>query len=238
MLPKIVAVIGPTASGKTALGVRLAQRFNGEIVSADAKQLFRRMDIGTAKETDLPVPQHLIDLKEPGERVAVGEYQALAYAVIDRLLAADRLPILVGGSGLYVEAVTEGYVFISHGKSSKRRPRYQALKLGIAIEREVLKARAAERLRQRVEAGLIEEVRRLLEEGVDPQWLWRCGIEYRYFSGYLRGLYTLEEAIQRTETATNQFIKRQYTWWRRHGDVHWVESISEAEGLVADFLRT
>jgi tRNA dimethylallyltransferase len=232
MLPKIVAVIGPTASGKTDLGAYLARRFGGEIVSADAKQVYRGMDIGTAKETGLDVPQHLLDLLDPGEKVTVGWYQERAYEAIDRLLAEGKLPILVGGSGLYAESVLKGYLF--GGKGSQ--PRYESLKLGIALEREALKERATLRLRARIDAGLVDEVRGLLERGVDPEWLWNCGIEYRYFSGYLRGLFTLEEATQKAATATCQFIKRQYTWWRRHDDVRWVETPEEAEALAGEFL--
>jgi len=235
MLPKIVAVIGPTASGKTDLGAFLCRRFGGEIVSADAKQVYRGMDIGTAKEVGLDVPQHLIDVLDPGEKVTVGWYQARAYETIDRLLAEGKLPVLVGGSGLYAESVLKGYLFGGSGEK-KSQPRYQSLKVGIDISREELKRRALERVEKRAQAGLIEEVQGLLDRGVDPEWLWDCGIEYRYFSGYLRGLFTLEEAKQKTATATYQFIKRQYTWWRRHDDILWVKTPEEAGEAVRSFL--
>ena len=233
-LPKLIAVIGPTASGKTALGVFLAQTFNGEIVSADAKQVYRGMDVGTAKEKNLPVPQHLIDVRDPGEKITVGDYQSLAYQAIDQVLEQGKLPVLVGGSGLYAESITAGYLFGGPG-TKESEPRYRVLKLGIAIEREELKRRAAQRLRDRSQA-IVQEVRGLLDAGVDPIWLESCGIEYRYFGRYAQGEISLDEAIRLATTAIFQFIKRQYTWWRRHGDVLWVDGQSEAERAVRDFL--
>lgn len=236
-LPKVVAVIGPTASGKTALGIFLCQRFGGEIISADAKQVYKGMDIGTAKEVDAPVPQHLIDIKDPGETITVAEYQQLAYGAIDDLLERGKLPVLVGGSGLYAESVLRGYQFAEKGKSDKHYPRYESLLLGIEIGREALKQRAKERLLERVNQGLVEEVAGLLGAGVSPEWLWRCGIEYRYMSLHVLGKLSLDEAITKTITATNQFIKRQYTWWRRHETVKWISSHQEAERLVEAFLN-
>jgi tRNA dimethylallyltransferase len=235
-VPKIVAVVGPTASGKTDLGCRLCQRFGGEIVSVDAKQVYRGMDIGTAKEPDLPVAQHLLDIRDPGQKITVGEFQAEAYAVIDRLLAGGTLPVLVGGSGLYAEAVMRGYVFGGPG-GREAHPRYQVLALGISVDRDALKTRAASRLETRLQNGLIAEVQGLLDAGVDPDWLYACGIEYRYFSQFLLGNSTREEAIQKTLIATNQFIKRQYTWWRRNGEVVWVADYVQAEAAVTSFLR-
>lgn len=234
-LPKIIAVIGPTASGKTALGERIAIRFSGEIISADAKQVYRRMDIGTAKEKELAVAQHLIDIREPEQVITVGQYQSLAYGTIDALLENKVLPVLVGGSGLYAESVLEGYVFTGPGKRDKK-PRYQSLKMGIAVDRDELKARVYQRIKDRAKSGLPEEVAALLAEGVSPEWLEACGLEYRYFSRYVRGHISLEETIGLTAIATNQFIKRQYTWWRRHEDIIWVHNYAQAEALVAEFI--
>lgn len=229
----LVAVVGPTASGKTALGEALAKKFHGEIVSADAKQVYRGMDIGTAKALELSVPQHLIDIKNPGEKITVAEYQQLAYEAIDTMHAEGKQPFLVGGSMLYIQAVLEGYAF---GKEN--RPRYRALTLGIAWEREALQARAKERLQERFDAGLLEEVEQLLKQGVDVDWLIRCGIEYRYCTLYLQGELSLEDAKRRIEIATNQYIKRQYTWWRHHGNVRWIAGEDEAVALVEAFLQS
>lgn len=236
-LPKLVAVIGPTASGKTSLGEYLAERFGGEVVSVDAKQVYRGMDLGTAKEKQLKVCQHLIDIKDPGESITVAEYQQLAYACIDELLAKGKLPVLVGGSMLYAEAVLNGYVFKGGEKSSEQVKRYHSLKLGISWERSQLKTWAGERLKQRIEAGLLDEIRELLERGVTREWLLSCGMEYRYLTLQVLGELSPEEAFAKTRQSINQYIKRQYTWWRRHPDVVWVSGTEEAQHLVEQFLK-
>lgn len=235
-LPKIIAIIGPTASGKTELGVKLAQAFNGEIVSCDAKQVYVGMDIGTAKEKNLPVPQHLIDIKQPGERVTVAEYQILAYQKIDDILSRAKLPIMVGGSMLYAESVINGYEFSDAGKSGRQVPRYEVLKIGIDIPRAILKLKIKNRVEDWAENGLIEEIQTLLDKGVSPAWLDHCGLEYKYFTEYIHGKKNLEEAKEKTTTANNQYVKRQYTWWRRHEDVHWVKDRDEAEALLREWL--
>jgi len=236
MLP-LVAVVGPTASGKTALATALCQQFGGEIVSADAKQVYKGMDIGTAKELDLLVRQHLLDFKQPGERMTVSEYQAKAYECIDALHAQHILPVLTGGSGLYAEAVTRGYLFAGPGEK-QAQPRYAVLELAITWDREVLRERVAARTKLWLEQGLLEEIARLREQGVADSWLEACGMEYRYFLRHLRGELSLKEAERLTNTAINQFIKRQYTWWRRHPELHWVTGLEEAKRLTQQFLKS
>ena len=235
MLPKIVAIVGPTASGKTALGEALALHFGGEVISADSKQVFRGMDIGTAKELYLKVPQHLIDIKNPGEKISVAEYQGLAYREIDVLLSQGKLPFLVGGSMLYVDAVLEGYVFGGSGNQVKN-PKYTPLRIGIEWDREELRAHAIERLHKRINQGLQAEVEGLLAGGISREWLWQCGIEYRFMSLFILGEITHEEMLFRMEVATNNYIKRQYTWWRHHGDVNWLPDVESATALVEGFL--
>ena len=195
---RLIAVIGPTASGKTALGAALCRRFGGEIVSCDAKQVYRGMDIGTAKDTGLGVPQHLIDVKDPGQPITVAEYQEMAYGVIDALLERGIRPFLVGGSMLYAEAVLHGYSFGGPGHKEEPRPRYRSLKLGVSMDREVLRERIASRTRSWVGEGLVDEVKELLAAGVSPDWLRRCGQEYRHFTDYVQGSASLEEAIEAT----------------------------------------
>jgi tRNA dimethylallyltransferase len=233
----LVAIVGPTGSGKSALAEQLALRFEGEIVSADSKQVYRTMDIGTNKELQLKVPQHLIDIKDPGEKVTVAEYQQLAYEVIDKLHEAGKLPLLVGASMLYAEAVLEGYIFAPSGKSARRQPRYRTLKLGIAMDRAELRRRQEERTSLWLEQGLLEEIRTLLERGVSPQWLHSCGQEYRYFTQHIQGEIPLAEAVRLTNISLNQYTKRQYTWWRRHPDIVWIPDVRAAEELVNRFLH-
>jgi tRNA dimethylallyltransferase len=231
----LVAIVGPTASGKTALGEALALQFNGEIISADSKQVYRGMDIGTAKELHLRVPQHLIDIKNPGEKITAAEYQALAYETIDDVIKRGKQPFLVGGSMLYVDAVLEGYTF--QGKGHKEgKPRYRALRIGLEWDREKLREKAVSRIQARLEAGMEAEVQSLLDNGVSPEWLWQCGIEYRFMSAFLTGQMTREEAIQKIEIATSQYIKRQYTWWRHHGQVLWLPEAASATPVVEAFL--
>jgi tRNA dimethylallyltransferase len=237
-LGPLIAIIGPTASGKTALASSLAVTLGGELISADSRQVYRGMDIGTAKERNLPVPQHLIDIKDPEERMTVAEFQALAYKEINNIHAAGKIPFLVGGSGLYAEAVMSGYLFEESGKSTASHPRYTSLKIGIAIEREELRKRVAARTSQWIEQGLLEEIKGLIQQGVSRDWIVSLGMEYRYFTLYLEGALSLEEAITKTNISINQFIKRQYTWWRRHANVHWVEGETEAEALVKAFLQS
>ena len=117
-----------------------------------------------------------------------------------------------------------------------RSPRYNVLEIAIAHDREKLKERAAGRLRERIAQGLPEEVEGLLDAGVSPTWLDHCGIEYKYFSKYVLGELTLEEATNKTITAINQYNKRQYTWWRRHPEIQWVQEPEEAVARVTRFL--
>jgi tRNA dimethylallyltransferase len=250
-LPKIIAVVGPTASGKTALGVKIAQKFGGEIISIDSMQIYKGMDIGTAKEKELPVPQHLIDILEPGEKVTVTWFQNQAYTVIDSLLQRGVLPVLVGCSMMYGEAVINGYQFpaeypgrraVMEGANGgvnsplAQLPRYRVLKLGVDRGREELAIRVAQRTADWARNGLQEEIQALLKNGVSPQWLDHCGQEYRYFTRYLQGKITEKEAIEETNRSIAAYNKRQRTWWRRHSDLLWVKDFQEAELYVEKFL--
>jgi tRNA dimethylallyltransferase len=238
MLPKLIAVIGPTGSGKTKLAEELALQVNGELVSADAKQVYQGMDIGTSKDKQLRVPQHLIDIKEPGERVTVAEYQQLAYTTIDHILERGKVPILVGGSMLYAEAVMNGYAFSNDKKSSAQKSRYSVLKVSPLVGRGQLREMQGPRIQRWLDSGLVNEIKTLLSRGVSPAWLKACGLEYKYFTQYVLGEINLEEAIRHTQLSLGQYIKRQEIWWRRHADIHYVESLEEASSLVAGFLKT
>jgi tRNA dimethylallyltransferase len=234
----VVAIIGPSGTGKTALAEQLALHFDGEIISSDSKQVYRGMDIGTAKEKQLKVPQHLIDIKNPGEKMTVAEYQALAYQAIDSCITRGKLPFLVGCSMLYAESVMNGYIFTPDGKSTEQSPRYAVLKLGILVERDELKKRLTARTDQWVEEGLLTEIRTLLDQGVPHTFLDHCGQEYRYFTAHLLGEIDLTTAKQLTNTSLNQYAKRQYTWWRRHDDIQWIASVDEAQSSIDVFRRS
>lgn len=235
-LARLIAVVGPTGAGKTALAEELARAFTGELVSADAVQIYRGMDIGTAKERSLRVPQHLIDICEPGEQMTAARYQELAYRTIDQVLDRGKLPILVGGSMLYLDAVVSGYLFGGRGTKG-RKSRYQTLLLGIDPGKEVLAKRLEQRTATWLEKGLLQEITMLLNQGVSPAWLVSCGMEYRYFTQHLQGELSLEEATHLTNVALRQYVKRQRTWWRHHGPVAWVADAREAATKVEAFLQ-
>ena len=232
----LLCMMGPTASGKTRYAVSLARELNQrlpkgrhcEIISADSRQVYRRMDIGTGKDREEygDIPVHLLDIAEPGTEYNVYEYQrdfALAYRDI---CARGCLPILCGGSGLYIEAVTCAYDF------GKEHPRAEGLPrrthyIGTLVTREERRARIARRLDERLADGMVEEVKGLLEEGVPAEVLIRYGLEYRFVTQYLLGEITYEFMRERLYIAICQFAKRQMTWLRgmeKDGIViHWTQ---------------
>ena len=294
MRPKLVAVVGTTASGKSTLGIELARIFGGEVVSADSRQVYRGLDLGTGKvtpEETLGVPHHLLDILPVNRPFSLAEYQTLAYEAIDKILFEGKVPFLVGGTGLYARAVTAGYVLqdappqpelreelsrksrdellsllrekgvsaddpqisvrrmirmiekINAGFSAENRstPRYNVLQIGVTYPREELYRRIGARLDARIEAGMIEEVRRLLDEGATPAFLLGLGLEYRCTYRYLAGEYPSFAAYR--EDLYKQicrFAKRQQTWFRRDDDVHWLDVsgdvTKQARELVARFL--
>ncbi len=293
-MDKLIVIAGTNASGKSGLGVELARRYGGEIVSADSRQVFRGLDLGSGKitpEETRGVPHHLIDVCEPGDFFSMHDFQRLAYAAIDGVLARGRLPFLVGGTGLYVASVTEGYVMSDNPpdleyrqcletfetpklyqmlksavpdtdvepKNRNRvmrlleklhagddhvpqsRPRYDCLKLGVTWERETLRSRIDERLERRLDQGMIEEVRGLIERGVSVEFLDKLGLEYRFIARYLTGkIQSREEMVELLGTAIKQFAKRQMTWFRRDGDILWLDMtgdpVSQACLAIDEFL--
>lgn len=294
MLRKLIAVVGTNASGKSGLGVELAKRYGGEIVSADSRQVFRGMDLGSGKiapEEMQGVRHHLIDVCDPNDFFSMADYQKLAYAAIDDILNRNKLPFLVGGTGLYVDCVTEGYVLsnvepdltyrayletfdthalyemllkimpdtdvdaknrnrvmrilekIHDGDSgrSERQPRYSVLKLGVSWDKETLAHRIEERLEQRMRAGMVDEVRHLMDEGATDEFLLKLGLEYRFLTRYIRGeIPTEAELCERLSLAIRQFAKRQMTWFRRDKAIHWLDMaddpLAQACMLIDIFL--
>ena len=294
MLPKAVAVVGTNASGKSALGVELALRYGGEIVSADSRQVYRRMDLGSGKITPgemRGVPHHLINVCEPGDFFSMGDFQRLAYEAIDGILGRGRLPFMVGGTGLYVTAVTKGYRLTGtmpdlayrdelrgletpelyrrlleiepdvevdprnrnrvmrylekhhDGAAGKEEPepRYDFLKLGVTWERRVLVERIGERLDRRFAQGMIDEVAALLKEGVEPIFLDRLGLEYKFICCYLTGrIATFDELREKLFIAIRQFAKRQMTWFRKDPEIRWLDMTGDPAGeacrLIDAFL--
>lgn len=300
----LIAIVGPTASGKTTLAVAVAHRLNTEIISADSRQIYRGMDIGTGKDLDeytvdgMPVPYHLIDICPAGYRYNLYEYVRDFNAVYADIQARGKQPLLCGGTGLYVETVLKGYALppvpenpslraALQGKSldeltsilqqyktlhnttdtdtCKRairaieiaeyysrqpaemlqpRPMRNALVVGIEIERDLRRARISHRLRQRLDEGMVEEIKSLLESGIPPESLIYYGLEYKFVTEYLIGKLSYDEMVERLEIAIHQFAKRQMTWFRgmeRRGiPIHWIDATLPTDDkteLILDLIQ-
>ena len=294
-LPKLIVIAGTNASGKSGLGVELAARYGGEIVSADSRQVFRGLDLGSGKiapEEMRGVPHHLIDVCAPGDFFSMHDFQRLAYAAIDGILSRGRLPFMVGGTGLYVASVTEGYVMSDSAPDLRyreyletfstpalyemlvaalpdieiernnrnrvmrvleklhagddhvphSRPRYRCLKLGVTWDRETLKARIDERLERRLAQGMVDEVRGLMDRGVSTEFLYKLGLEYRFIAQYLTGeIPVYEDMVEQLGNAIKKFAKRQMTWFRRDGDILWLDMtadpVAQAVRAIDAFLE-
>ena len=295
---RLIAVVGTNASGKSALGVALGQRLGGEVVSADSRQVYRRLDLGTGTLTASEmegVRHHLIDVAGLETVYSVADFQRHAYAAIDDIASRRCQPLLVGGTGLYVDAVTEGYDLageppdparrdwlsrqptevltglleaadasavaavdvrnrrrlvravelaergVAYSDTRRSAPRYHVLKLGLTWPRDVLRERIAARLDARLQAGLVDEVRGLLADGVTPERLDALGLEYRFVLRYLDGAYsTVDQLSEELGRAIAQFARRQMAWFRRDERIRWLDPSAayadEAEALARAFL--
>ncbi len=241
---KLVVISGLTASGKTALSVQLAQKYHGEIVSADSRQVYRGLDIGTAKITEPEkhgVPHHLLDVVDPtaNTRYSVGDFQRDAYAAIDGIIARGHIPFLVGGTGLYSRAIINGYGFNDHPNT----PRYDVLQICLTPPNSVLTPLIKQRNTQRVAAGMFAETQSLLERGVTREFLYNLGLEYRLNVQYLAGEIDLATYYDQLFYQTKQFIKRQRTWYRRENPAvtHYLTDpatyYATAVKLINEFLK-
>ena len=295
MLPKLIVIAGTNASGKSGLGIELAAHYGGEVVSADSRQVFRGLDLGSGKitpEETKGVPHHLIDVCEPGDFYSMADFQKQAYEAIDGIIARGKIPFLVGGTGLYVASVADGYVMsnrmpdlayrdelekltteelyaklkqivpetdvdprnrnrvmrilekIHDGDdvTPSKEARYETLRLGVTWERSVLRQRIDERLDRRLEQGMIEEVKNLLDSGVSETFMLKLGLEYRFITQYLKGEYSsLDEMKALLATAIKQFAKRQMIWFRRDTSIHWLDMtadpVGEACAKIDAFLK-
>lgn len=296
----LITILGPTASGKTALAARLAYEMHTEVISGDSRQVYRRMDLGTGKDLDdyvvegIQVPYHLIDIVEPGTKYNVFEYQRDFLKVYEGLHGEGMVPVLCGGTGLYLESVLRGYrlmpvpenealrtalagkslkeltemlksykqlhnttdvdtpkrairaieieeYYRNHPAEGRDFPSIHALVVGIDIDRETRRRKISERLKQRLEHGMLDEIRDLLAEGIPAENLIYYGLEYKYLTQYVIGELTYEEMYRKLEIAIHQFAKRQMTWFRgmeRRGiQIHWLEASSPMENKVAQIRR-
>lgn len=291
----LITLLGPTASGKTALATRLAARVNAEIISADSRQIYRRMDLGTGKDLadyvvdGREIPYHLIDIAEPGYKYNVFEFQRDFLEAYEQIVARGRTPLLCGGTGLYLESVLRGYRLVPVPENPQLRaelegrtleeltallatykqlhnttdvdtpkrairaieieeyyrtnkvderpfPQLSSLVIGVDIDRELRRRRISERLRARLEQGMVDEVRNLLQEGVPAADLMYYGLEYKYLTLHVIGQLSYEEMFRSLEIAIHQFAKRQMTWFRgmeRRGiTIHWLDGTRPVDELV------
>ena len=300
----LVVILGPTAVGKTEVAIQLAERLGGEIVSADSRLFYRGMDIGTAKPTPeqrARVPHHLIDVAGPDEIWSLALFQKEARRAIASIDQRGRLPFLVGGTGQYIRAVTQGWqppktqpdprlrkilenwaqevgpdglharlavldpqaaeqidyrnlrrtiraleVILTSGRRfSSQRGRlpspYRLLQLGLKRPRPELYARLDARIQSMLDAGLVEEVRSLLQRGYDPDLPTLSAIGYREIISYLIGEINLEEAVRQIQRATRLFVRRQANWFKETDpDIHWFDAgprvVDEMETAIRSWL--
>lgn len=296
----LLVITGPTASGKTSLAVNVASHLDAEIISADSRQVYRGMNIGTGKDYDeyfigeRNIPVHLTDIADPGYRYNVFEYQRDFKVVYDDLKRRKVFPVVCGGSGLYIDSIISGYrmfevppdsglraqlekksmdeltVILKSFKSlhnvtdleSKKRviraieiehfnkskpgtrsgfPELRSLVVGVSVDREVRRNRITDRLHQRLDSGMVEEVRRLLANGISEETLIYYGLEYKYITLYLTGKIRYDDMVKELEVAIHQFAKRQMTWFRgmeKKGTIiHWIEGSLPMGKKVEQVLR-
>ena len=308
-MKQMITILGPTASGKTPLAAALAYQTEGEIISADSRQVYRRMDIGTGKDLadytitnnrePITVPYHLIDIVEPGTKYNLFQYQQDFYDAYQDIMARGKTPILCGGTGLYIEAVLKGYKLspvpqnpdlrqqlegktldeltqllaalkaktgsVMHNKTDvdscqrairaieiesynlehpvplRELPPVDSLIIGVNIDREARREKITRRLKARLEEGMVDEVRGLLDEGIPAEDLIYYGLEYKFVTEYVTGKTTYDEMFTRLEIAIHQFAKRQMTWFRgmeRRGfTIHGIDALQPMEDKVGEILR-
>lgn len=303
-MQKMITILGPTASGKTSLAAALAARIDAEIISADSRQVYRGMTIGTGKDLDdyrqgdRLIPYHLIDICEPGTKYNLFQYQQDFHLIYNNIVARGVRPILCGGTGLYIESVLKGYALspvpqnqalrdkladkslaeltemledlkrrnhsvmhnrtdvdtaqrairaieietynLEHPTDNRTLPPIDSVIIGMDINREERRRKITQRLKQRLEEGMVDEIRQLLDRGIAPENLIYYGLEYKFVTEYVIGKTSYEEMFRQLEIAIHQFAKRQMTWFRgmeRRGfTIHWIDALDPMDSKVAQIM--
>lgn len=303
-MQKMITILGPTASGKTSLAAALAARIDAEIISADSRQVYRGMTIGTGKDLDdyrqgdRVIPYHLIDICEPGTKYNLFQYQQDFHLIYNNIVACGVRPILCGGTGLYIESVLKGYALspvpqnqalrdeladkslaeltemledlkhrnhsvmhnrtdvdtaqrairaieietynLEHPTDNRTLPPIDSVIIGVDINREERRRKITQRLKQRLEEGMVDEIRQLLDRGIAPENLIYYGLEYKFVTEYVIGKTSYEEMFRQLEIAIHQFAKRQMTWFRgmeRRGfTIHWIDALDPMDSKVAQIM--
>jgi len=282
----LIVVTGPTATGKTTFAAHLASQLNGEIISADSRQVYRGMDLATGKDFNdyivdgKTIPHHMVDIVDPGYEYNVFEFQKDFLTVFDDINNRNKLPVLCGGTGMYIESILKGYRLIDVPENKNLRtelstqtqqelidllnsfkvphnitdtedtqrliraieiqeyyknnpeintsfPEIRSIVFGIHFEREVIRERITQRLKERLDKGMANEVKVLLQRGLTADQLKFYGLEYRFLTQYIIGELSYEEMFKLLNTAIHQFAKRQMTWFRRMEKqgfkIHWID---------------
>ncbi|HEY4755414.1 MAG TPA: tRNA (adenosine(37)-N6)-dimethylallyltransferase MiaA [Ignavibacteriaceae bacterium] len=283
MRTNLITILGPTATGKTRLAAKLAQRYKGEIISADSRQVYIGMDIGTGKDyndyaiNNTKINYHLIDIVRPDQEFNLFMFKELFAKTFSDIISRNKLPFLVGGTGLYISSIIQNYdlkkadfnssrineleqmeiedlrnlllklnsqihykrdlfskerviktILVAEAKEGlKYFPKINSLVLGVNMNRDEIKKRITERLKKRLDEGMVDEVKRLLESGITFERLASFGLEYKFISMHLQGKLSFDEMFQKLNTAIHQFAKRQMTWFRK----------MEREGVKIEWLN-
>jgi len=283
MRTNLITILGPTATGKTRLAAKLAQRYRGEIISADSRQVYIGMDIGTGKDyndyaiNNTKINYHLIDIVRPDQEFNLFMFKELFAKTFSDIISRNKLPFLVGGTGLYISSIIQNYdlkkadfnssrineleqmeiedlrnlllklnsqihykrdlfskerviktILVAEAKEGlKYFPKINSLVLGVNMNRDEIKKRITERLKKRLDEGMVDEVKRLLESGITFARLTSFGLEYKFISMHLQGKLSFDEMFQKLNTAIHQFAKRQMTWFRK----------MEREGVKIEWLN-
>ncbi len=296
----LLVITGPTASGKTSFAVNIAKKLRGEIISADSRQVYKGMNLGTGKDYDdylidgTRVPYHLIDIAEPGYKYNVFEYQRDFINIYSELKKRKVFPVVCGGSGMYADSIITGYkmfevppdsglrvelekksmeelkailssyknqhntsdldskkrviraIEIAHFNNNKGAPQSENLKIkslvvGVKLDRDLRRKRISERLTQRIDAGMVDEVKLLIDRGVSTETLMYYGLEYKYITLFLLGKLGYDEMLKALEIAIHQFAKRQMTWFRgmekRGIKIHWIDGELPMEEKIEKVLE-
>ncbi len=238
----LLTILGPTAVGKTAVAAHVCAHIGGEIISADSRQVYRGMDIGTGKDladyvvNGQAIPYHLIDIVDAGEKYNISLYQQDFAAAYNDIRRRGKFPVLCGGSGLYIDAVVSGYTLTPGQKSTSAAPSINNLYVGLDISRELRRERITARLHQRLQEGMVDEARTLLAQGLTIDDMLYYGLEYKFLALYLTGKYTYEEMTEHLNAAIHQFAKRQMTWFRsmerKGAKIHWIDATLPPEEKV------
>ena len=296
----MLTILGPTATGKTQLAAAVASRIHGEILSADSRQIYRGMDLGTGKDladyivNGKQIPYHLIDLADAGTQFNVFEFQRRFRDAYTDIRQRNGFPVFCGGSGLYLEAVLKGYKLTQVPSDQERRdvlselsleelseilrgykkvhnssdtetrnrairaieieeylllhpdldfefPKINSLIVGVSFDRDTRRERITKRLKQRLDEGMVEEVRGLLNSGLTSESLTYYGLEYKFLTLYITGELSSEEMFEKLNIAIHQFAKRQMTWFRkmeREGfEIHWLDGYLPMEEKIRSVLQ-